>query len=93
VLSSQEQDDVLTFEVSDDGCGMDYDIKQKVFTNFFSTKASGKGTGLGLLTTRKIVQEHGGKVSFESTEERGSVFRLEFPRENLPEPEKEDAAA
>jgi PAS domain S-box-containing protein len=93
VLSSQEQDGVLTFEVSDDGCGMDYDIKQKVFTNFFSTKASGKGTGLGLLTTRKIVQEHGGKVSFDSTEGRGSVFRLEFPRENLPEPEKEDAAA
>ena len=93
VLSTREQDDVLTFEVSDDGCGMDYDIKQKVFTNFFSTKASGKGTGLGLLTTRKIVQEHGGKVSFESTEGRGSVFRLEFPRENLPEPEKDDAAA
>jgi signal transduction histidine kinase len=72
---------------------MDYDIKQRVFTNFFSTKASGKGTGLGLLTTRKIVQEHGGKVSFESTEGEGSVFRLEFPRESLPRPWREGAAA
>jgi signal transduction histidine kinase len=57
-----------------------------VFTNFFSTKESGKGTGLGLLTTRKIVQEHGGKVSFESSEGKGSTFRLEFPRSRLPQP-------
>jgi len=93
VLSSREEDGVLTFDVTDDGCGMDYDIKQKVFTNFFSTKASGKGTGLGLLTTRKIVQEHGGRVWFESAEGEGSTFRLQFPRENLPQPQEEEAAA
>jgi signal transduction histidine kinase len=93
VLSTRERDGVLVFEVADDGCGMDYDIKQRVFTNFFSTKASGKGTGLGLLTTRKIVQEHGGKVSFESAEGKGSVFRLEFPRESLPRPQQEGVAA
>jgi len=92
-MSTREKDGVLTFEVADDGCGMDYDIKQKVFTNFFSTKASGKGTGLGLLTTRKIVQEHGGQVSFESSEGEGSVFRLQFPRQNLPRPQEEEAAA
>jgi len=92
-VSTREKDGVLTFEVADDGCGMDYDIKQKVFTNFFSTKASGKGTGLGLLTTRKIVQEHGGQVSFDSTEGEGSVFRLRFPRENLPQPQAAEAAA
>jgi PAS domain S-box-containing protein len=94
VLSTREKDGVLSFEVKDDGCGMDYDIKQKVFTNFFSTKASGKGTGLGLLATRKIVQEHGGQVSFDSAEGEGSVFRLQFPRENLPQPQpSEDEAA
>jgi len=85
-LVTREENGVLIYEVVDDGCGMDYDVKQKVFTNFFSTKGSGKGTGLGLLTTRKIVQEHGGSVSFESTEGVGSVFRLEFPRGRLPEP-------
>ncbi len=85
-LTTRERGGVLVYEVADDGCGMDYDIKQKVFTNFFSTKGSGKGTGLGLLTTRKIVQEHGGKVSFESTEGIGSVFRLELPRDRLPQP-------
>ncbi len=84
VLSSRDQDGTLFFEVADDGAGMDYEIKKKIFTGFFSTKGSGKGTGLGLLTTRKIVQEHGGKVSVESSEGAGSIFRLEFSRDRLP---------
>jgi len=45
---------------------------------------------LGLLTTRKIVQEHGGKVSFESDQGQGSVFRLQFPRDRLPHPTEEE---
>ena len=85
-LVTREENGALIYEVLDDGCGMDYDVKQKVFTNFFSTKGSGKGTGLGLLTTRKIAQEHGGRVSFETTEGEGSVFRMEFPRDRLPWP-------
>ena len=64
---------------------MDYDIKKKIFSSFFSTKVTGKGTGLGLLTTRKIAQEHGGTVSFDSAEGAGSVFRLEFRRDRLPQ--------
>jgi signal transduction histidine kinase len=83
VLSTSEQEGTLVFEVADDGVGMDYEIKKKIFSSFFSTKATGKGTGLGLLTTRKIVQEHGGTVSFDSTVGAGSVFRLEFPRARL----------
>ncbi len=86
VLSTREREGTLVFEVADDGVGIDYDIRKKIFSNFFSTKATGKGTGLGLLTTRKIVQEHGGLVSFDSTEGAGSVFRLEFPRHRLPQP-------
>ncbi len=88
-LSTYEREGAMIYEVTDNGCGMEYDVKQKVFTNFFSTKKSGKGTGLGLLTTRKIVQEHGGTVSFDSIEGRGSAFRLEFPRDRLPEPAKD----
>jgi signal transduction histidine kinase len=90
VLSSSEREGKLVFEVADDGAGMDYDIRKKVFTRFFSSKVSGKGTGLGLLTTRKIVQEHGGTVSFDSTEGVGSVFRLEFPRDRLPRPSEHE---
>jgi PAS domain S-box-containing protein len=73
----------IVFEVRDNGVGMDYEVKQKVFTNFFTTKGEG-GTGLGLLLTRKIVQEHGGTISVESKKDSGTVFRLVFPRRRLP---------
>jgi len=79
-----EKDGNICYEVKDNGFGMDYEVKKKVFTSFFTTKGSGQGTGLGLLTTRKIVHEHGGKVSFESTLGKGSVFRIEFLRNRLP---------
>jgi signal transduction histidine kinase len=83
-VSTLDRDGVLVFEVADDGTGMDAEIGKKVFTKFFSTKGSERGTGLGLLTTKKIVQQHGGVVSFESAEGSGSRFRLEFPRDRLP---------
>jgi len=89
VLSTREEGGTLVFEVKDDGTGMDYEVKKRVFTNFFTTKGSDKGTGLGLLTTKKIVQEHGGRISYLSTEGKGSVFRLEFPRDRLPHPAEE----
>ncbi len=88
-LIAREEDGSLVYEVRDNGVGLDYEVKKRVFTNFFSSKGAGKGTGLGLLTTRKIVQEHGGKVSFESEEGKGSLFRLEFPRDRLPQPAPE----
>jgi len=84
-LKVLERNGSLIYEVKDDGCGMDYEVKKKVFTTFFSTKGTAKGTGLGLLVTRRITQQHGGKVIFESTEGEGSVFQLKFPRNRLPE--------
>ncbi len=72
----------LIFEVEDNGCGMDQKVKQQVFTTFFTTKG-GKGTGLGLLTTRKIVQEHGGSLEMETEQSKGSIFRITLPRARL----------
>jgi PAS domain S-box-containing protein len=88
-----EKEGVICYEVKDNGCGMDYDIKKKIFTNFFTTKGSGQGTGLGLLTTRKIVQEHGGTISFTSSPGTGSVFRIELVRHRLPVPQKKDTVS
>jgi PAS domain S-box-containing protein len=82
-LACREEAGAVVFEISDEGCGMDYDVKQKAFTNFFTTKGAG-GTGLGLLLTHKIVQEHGGRIALESTPGEGSTFRLIFPRARLP---------
>ncbi len=85
-LSSREEDGTLVYEVGDNGRGMDYDISRKVFSRFFTTKGSDRGTGLGLLTTKRIVHEHGGRISFTSREGEGSVFRIELPRDALPDP-------
>ncbi len=78
-----EENGVIVYEVVDDGCGMDYEVKKKVFTTFFTTKGLG-GTGIGLLMTKKIVQEHGGKIDVESEPGQGSTFRIRLPRDRLP---------
>jgi len=79
----EEVDNVITFRVKDNGCGMDYEVKNKVFTNFFTTKGTG-GTGLGLLTSKKIIQEHGGKIMLKSEPGQGSTFKILLPRNRLP---------
>jgi signal transduction histidine kinase len=84
VLLCKEKDGTILYEVEDNGTGMDYEIRKKVFRSFFSTKASSQGTGLGLLIARRIVHEHGGKISFESTSGKGSRFIIELPRARLP---------
>ena len=83
VVRIYEKDDAIIYEIIDDGCGMDYEVKKKVFTNFFTTKGLG-GTGLGLLTTKKNVQEHGGKIDVESQPGKGTTFRIILPRGRLP---------
>lgn len=82
LIRTREDGHDLLFEVEDNGCGMDMEVKKRVFTTFFTTKG-GKGTGLGLLTTRKIVQEHGGKIEMDSAEGSGTIFRIRLPRERL----------
>jgi PAS domain S-box-containing protein len=86
-LTSKEKDGVLIYEVTDNGLGMDYEISKKVFSKFFTTKGSDRGTGLGLLTTKRMIHQHGGHISFTSTEGEGSTFRIELPRNSLPLPE------
>lgn len=78
-----ESDNAIIYEVIDNGCGMDYEVKKKVFTTFFTTKGLG-GTGLGLLMTKKIIQQHGGEVEFDSILDQGTTFRITLPRDRLP---------
>ncbi len=84
-----EKEKVIFYEVADNGCGIDYDLRKKIFTTFFTTKGLG-GTGLGLLMTKKIVQEHGGRIDLESEPGKGTLFRISLPRHRLPPIAPED---
>jgi histidine kinase len=90
-LICYEKDNTIYYEVKDNGTGMDYEVKKRIFSNFFTTKASGQGTGLGLLVTRRIVYDHGGTISFESTLRKGSQFKIELPRKRLPRIKRSDS--
>ena len=68
----------LFIQVADDGIGIPEHVRQNLFTKFYSTKGS-KGTGLGLVVTRKIVEEHGGTIKVESTPGKGTTFFIEVP--------------
>jgi PAS domain S-box-containing protein len=73
----------LRVEVSDNGTGMDEETQEKLFSDFFSTKGY-KGTGLGLPVTKKIVSEHGGRLTFTSQSGKGSSFILMLPEKPPP---------
>lgn len=68
----------LFMQVGDNGRGMPEEVKEKLFHKFYSTKGA-KGTGLGLVITRKVVQEHGGNIHVESAPGKGTVFTIEIP--------------
>jgi signal transduction histidine kinase len=72
--------EIIVFEITDNGIGMSKDVKKKLFTRFFSTKG-GKGTGIGLLVTQKIIKEHGGTISAKSREGKGTTFSVRLKRE------------
>ena len=65
--------------VSDTGCGMDKETREKCLDPFFTTKEVNKGTGLGLSTTYGIVKEHGGEIHVHSKVGQGTMFTLSFP--------------
>jgi signal transduction histidine kinase len=77
--------DGVHISISDDGAGMDADVRDKIFEPFFTTKA--RGTGLGLSLVRRAVDSCGGKISVESTPGRGTTFDLTLPTKRAPERE------
>ena len=68
----------IEIEVSDTGEGIRQENMEKIFAPFFTTKAPGKGTGLGLAVTRRIAQEHSGQININSTPGIGTTVKILF---------------
>ena len=79
-VSVSLNDNQLVISLADNGEGMTEEVKERLFENFFTTKPVGQGTGLGMAITRDIVEnKHGGKLTFESTEGKGTTFTFTIP--------------
>jgi signal transduction histidine kinase len=76
VSTARDGDDVLV-RVIDTGAGIPPDVQPRIFDPYFSTKKT--GTGLGLPTVRRVVEEHGGTLTFTSEPGKGTQFTLRLP--------------
>jgi two-component system NtrC family sensor kinase len=69
----------VVFSCKDTGPGIPDSIRQDIFKPFFTTKAVGKGTGLGLYICHEIVRKHGGTVKLKDSDGSGAVFEVRLP--------------
>ena len=77
----------VAIEVADTGTGMSDEVMRRIFEPYFTTKAVGKGTGLGLASVLGTLKQCGGYIYPESTVGKGTTFRLYLPRYHIEEAE------
>lgn len=79
-IQTRLDNDEVEIRVSDSGTGIPKDIRHRIFEPFFTTKSIGKGTGQGLTTCHSIiVKQHGGSITFETEENKGTTFIIRLP--------------
>jgi signal transduction histidine kinase len=82
VLAAEARAAGTRLEVRDRGPGVPADLRETIFTPFFTTRE--KGTGLGLAFVREIVRDHGGDVTVDDAAGGGAIFRIDLPDEPPP---------
>ncbi len=90
----RNQGKYVCLSIRDPGIGMDQKTAARIFDPFFSTKGTGKGTGIGLAVVYGIVKRHGGWIEVETEPGKGSEFRVFFPATaETPEQDAPDASS
>ncbi|MDA0184154.1 HAMP domain-containing histidine kinase [Solirubrobacter phytolaccae] len=80
-ITTGPENGCIKVDIADDGPGIPEDVRSRIFDPFFTTKAPGSGTGMGLDTARRIVeQKHGGSLTFD-TSDAGTTFHIWLPLE------------
>jgi two-component system, NtrC family, sensor kinase len=85
-VAISQRNNYAVVSITDNGKGMSPEIKEKIFTPFFTTKPAGEGSGLGLDIVKKIVDKHEGKIEVDSEEGKGTTFSVWLPIGPLPNP-------
>ena len=78
-ITTRHSDGQVHVEVEDTGSGIPSDIRPRIFEPFFSTKPIHKGSGLGLIIAKEVVERSGGTIDFTSREKVGTTFRIRVP--------------
>jgi len=77
-LTTRTEGESILISVDDNGVGIPSEARPQIFEVFYSTKGN-RGTGLGLAVTKKIVEEHGGRIAVDSVPGQGSRFTIRLP--------------
>ena len=78
VASVHDSDDVCRIVIADDGPGIAAEIREKIFTPFFTTKS--RGSGLGLPTVKRLIEAHRGRITIECPPTGGTHVAIDLPR-------------
>jgi two-component system NtrC family sensor kinase len=79
IATSITENERVRIKIADSGVGIPEKDRSKIFDPFFSTKAPGEGTGLGLTLVHAIIERSRGTIQLESQEDKGTTFIIEFP--------------
>lgn len=83
-VTQEEQTRFMAIQIADTGAGIPSHILSSIFNPFFTTKPTGKGTGLGLAVSRGIIEKHGGEIAVESKLGEGARFTVYLPIVPIP---------